>query len=223
MRALTGRERTLLIVAILILYAAGFVFWVYLPYTERIEVLRAELAREEAKLEAARAVLHRMPDIEARIAALSTEMKEFDLLIPGDNRVPHFLYYCWQWERATGARIRNMTFPDPLKIGSYEEIAVALTVVGTYESHVGFLASIEGMDRLVRVDSVRLLPRDLTQETTTTGGTDGAVYPTADIVTANYVVHLFVDPAKAAQAAQEEPGEGLRFTLPVGRRTVFLP
>ena len=131
MRPLRGVERTLLVVAFFILYAVGFYFWVYQPFTQRIAVLRAELVREEARLEAARAVLHSMPEIETRIATLAEDMEEFDLLVPGDSRVPHFLYYCWQWERATGARVRSITFADPALIGAFEEIAVAFTVVGT--------------------------------------------------------------------------------------------
>lgn len=243
-RPLTAREKTLIIFAFLLIYAVGFVFWIYRPFTEKIADLRVQLAEERSKLENARTVLHRLEDIEARIAELTKEMQQLDLMVPGDNRVPEFLYACWQWERATGARVRDMTFGAVAATGSYEEYSVNFTVVGTYEAQVGFLARLEGMNRLVRVDSVRLLPQDTSSGGEaggqgagggqagaggSTGGTTGGAgtgtpsHATADVVTANYVVHLFVDPGKAAQVAQEIPGKDLIFTLPVGRRTPFLP
>lgn len=229
-RPLTARERSLLIVAFLILYSVGFAFWVYQPFTERIAALELQLAEERSKLENARTILHRLDEIEARITALSTEMEELDVLVPGDNRVAHFLYYCWQWERASGARVRNIIFADPGEVKNFVEYQVDFTVVGTYEAQVNFLAQLEGMDRLVRVDRVILVPQDLTAGDETEGdgsdsGSGGLVssLPSTDIVTSRYVVHLFVDPMKAPEAATEPPGEGLTFTLPVGRRTPFLP
>ncbi len=218
-RGLSARERTLLVVAFLVLYSVAFIFIVYQPYTERIGQLRTELAKERDKLEAARSVYHRLRDIEARISELSEEMANLDLLVPGDNRVAHFLYYCWQWERETGARVRNLTFADPVTAGAYQEHEIRFTVHGPYQAQVAFLARLEGMNRLVRVDSVRLLPLEVTK----TGSDAAATYAMTDMIVADYRVHLFVDPGKAAQAAQEEPGAGLEFTLPIGRRTPFLP
>lgn len=227
-RPLTGRERSLLIVAFLILYSVGFAFWVYQPFTERIAALESELAQERGRLDNARAILHRLDEIEARITKLSSEMEELDVLVPGDSRVAHFLYYCWQWERASGARVRDIVFAEPGPAAGFVEYRVNFTVTGTYEAQVNFLAHLEGMDRLVRVDQVLLVPQDMATPGGGSGGgsSSGGVAsstPSTDIVTSKYVVHLFVDPAKAPAVAQEPPGQGLTFTLPVGRRTPFLP
>jgi len=227
-RPLTGREQVVLVVLFLILYAVAFGLWVYRPFTETISDLRDRLTVEREKLMAAQAIFHRLDDINARIAELNAAVAELDLLVPGNSRQAHFLYACGQWERLTGARVREMVFTAPSDIGGYEEYMVTFTVVGSYTAQVKFLAELEGMDRLVRVDNVSLLPTDATQAGTG-GGEDGGgagggqQYATADVVTARYVVHLFVDPSKAAQAAAESPGEGLTFTLSEGRSTPFIP
>jgi len=223
-RPLTGREQGVLVVLFLILYAIAFGLWVYRPFTETISDLRDRLRAEREKLMAAQAIFHRLDEINARIAELNAAMAELDLLVPGSNRQAHFLYACGQWERLTGARVREMVFVAPSDIGGYEEYMVTFTVVGSYTAQVKFLAQLEGMDRLVRVDKVSLLPTDITQGGTGSGGEEGGQqYATTDVVTAQYVVHLFVDPSKAAQAAAEPPGEGLTFTLSEGRSTPFIP
>ncbi len=237
LRPLTRRERVLLVATVLLMWAVGFVFWIYQPFTERVTVLKKQMEDERAKLESARAILHQLDAIETKIAELTASMEELDLLVPGDNRAANFLYSCWEWEGLTGAKVLSMTFQAPKEGQGYEEYVVNFSVAGTYEAQVKFLARIEDMNRLVRVDSVSLLPVDpfgssneggSGQGSTeggdgTAGGGAGSLLPTSDIVTAEYSVHLFVDPAKAAAAAQEAPGEGLIFTLRVGRKTPFLP
>lgn len=227
-RPLTGRERMLLIVTFLILYGVAFYFWVYQPFTAQIADLRAKYNEERAKLMSAQAIFHRLSEINAKITELNEKLAEFDLLVPGDNRAAHFLYACGQWERTTGARVRRMTFEAPKDTGGYQEYTVQFRVVGTYAAQVKFLAELEGMSRLVRVDSVALFPEDLdagaaSGEAGTSGTGPASEFATTDVVTADYTVHLFVDPGKAAQAAEETPGEGLTFTLPEGRGTPFLP
>lgn len=214
LRPLSPRERLLIILTFLILYGVGFTYWIYLPYTEEVARLQTQLDKERVKLEAARAVLHRLDEIEERIEVLTAEMERLDLLVPGDDRAAHFLYHCWEWERATGARVAEMVFSAPESVGGYEEYTVRFTVVGTYEAQVGFLSRLEGMDRLVRVDAVRVVPEDAP-----------GVFrsPSGDIVTTYYTVYLFADPSKTAQAAQELSDEELTFTLPVGRRNPFRP
>jgi len=207
MRPLTSRERLVLIVLFLVLYVVGFVILVYRPFTERVSVLETELAAETTKLETARAILHRLDEIETTIETLTTRMAALDRLVPGDNRAAHFLYYCWEWERKSGAKVREMVFQPPAEVGSFQEYLVTFTVTGSYQAHVEFLANIEAMDRLVRVDSMTLEPDE------DAGGS----------VTAHYAVHLFVDPGKAEEAAQETPGEGLGFDLDTGRDDPFIP
>jgi len=233
LRPLTGRERTLLIVGFVVIYAVGFVFLVYQPYTERISALEGTLTQKQDQLGAAMAIFHRLDEINTRITELNAQMASLDLLVPGSNRTAHFLYACGQWERTTGARVVDIVFDLPLTTGDYQEYTVNFTVVGTYTAQVGFLANLEGMNRLVRVDSVVLEPGDATEGSGSDGGTgdDGTggtaepapLFPTTDMATARYIVHLFVDPSKAAAAAQEEPGAGLTFTQPEGRRSPFLP
>jgi len=232
MPQMSGRLRVALIVLFLVGYAAGFVFLVYQPYTKRVAELQAQHAEAEQKLEAARSVLKRLDEINARIDELNTELASFNTLIPGDNRAAHFLYWCGWWERTTGARVQEMVFNPPTLQGDYQEYTVDFTVLGTYFDQVEFLAKIEAMPRLVRVDSMNLAPEDLVAEGDT-GTPDGAgalpgdgaglVVATTDRTLASYVVHLFVDPSRAAEAAAETPGAGLDLTLPEGRATPFLP
>lgn len=229
MRPLTGRERVLLLVAFVIIYAVGFVFLIYQPYTERVSALGTTLKRKQDDLGAAMAIFHRLEEINARIDELSREMSGLDLLVPGDNRAAHFLYACGQWERTTGARVTEMVFNSPVATGDFEEYKVNFSVLGSYTAQVSFLANLESMNRLVRVDSVTLEPAEATTPTEPGEGEEtgetptGSAHATTDVVTARYSVHLFVDPSKAAIAAEEEPGAGLTFTLSEGRRTPFLP
>ncbi len=240
MRPLSGRERALLLVLFVILYGVGFYFLVYAPFTERVSALQKTLDEKQGQLETAMAIFHRLDDINSRIAVLTTEMERLDRLVPGDNRAAQFLYSCGQWERQTGAKVRSMAFSPATTTEGYEEYVVQFMVVGTYSAQVNFLASLEGMGRLVRVDSVTVVPNDTTAGGGGTvppsgeGGTEaggegttppptGPTYPTTDATTAKYVVHLFVDPSKAAAAAAEEPGQGLTFTLSEGRANPFRP
>ncbi len=234
MRPLSGRERTLLIVAFLVLYGVAFYFWVYQPFTEQISGLRVKLEEERTKLVAAQAIFHRLEEINAKIAELEAKMKELDLLVPGNNRAAHFIYACGQWERSTGAKVRDMVFEAPQDTGGYFEYMVKFRVVGTYASQVKFLSKLEAMDRLVRVDNVSLVPEDTELESASGGGGEAGAaegaspvpspeFAVSDVVTADYTVHLFVDPSKAAEAAKEEPGAGLDLDLPEGRITPFLP
>jgi Tfp pilus assembly protein PilO len=232
MPQISGRLRVALIFLFLIGYAAGFVFLVYQPYTKRVAELQARHVESERKLEAARSVLKRLDEINARIDELNRELESYNTMIPGDNRAAHFLYWCGWWERTTGARVQEMVFNPPTLQGEYQEFTVNFTVAGTYSDQVEFLAKIESMPRLVRVDSMSLVPEDLAAEGDS-GGTDGAgalpgdgtgvVVATTDRTLARYVVHLFVDPSRADEAAAETPGAGLDLNLSEGRTTPFLP
>lgn len=266
MKPLSPTERILVIVLFVVLYGVGFYFWVYSPYTQRIAALETKYKEVQSKLDAAIAIFHRLDDINARITELNNEMARLDRLVPGNSRAAEFLYACGQWERSTGARVRSLAFSPPAANGDYQEYTVSFTVVGTYSAQVAFLADLEQMDRLVRVDSVTVVPEDTTAPSagtatgtgagtggsagssggatsggsgtagsstggSTGGGTGGGGtaapaaprYPTTDITTAKYVVHLFIDPSKAQAAAKETPGAGLTFTLSEGRKNPFLP
>ncbi len=226
MRPMTGRERVLLLLLFVLLYGAGFVFWFYLPYTEKVSGLQAALNEKQNQLDAAIAIFHRLDDINSRIASLTAEMENLDRLVPGDNRAANFLYACGQWERQTGARVRDMVFNAPSSAGNYSEYTVSFTVAGTYSAQVLFLANLEGLDRLVRVDFASVAPEAAAPPA---GGEEGGTappgepLPAPDMTTARYVVHLFVDPSKAAAATEEEPGLGLTFTLSEGRKNPFIP
>lgn len=209
---LNDRARLFLVGIALMVLVAGLTAWVYVPLAGRLEAVGAELRRQREDYAYGQTISARLETIEANIAEAGLRLAALDQRVPQGNEVPEFVRSCGQSAREAGARIWEISVGDPAPSGGYLVQTARLVVTGSYRDQVEFVAGLEGLDRLVLIDTVEMIPGDWQEarrrlgQTGTSFRTDSAA---GNVVTALYEAHIFSETDAGA-------GKGVGATTPAG-------
>ena len=118
---------------------------VYVPFSDRIAGRRRALSAEIAR----RASIHDVEKLRTQAQSCREHVGQ-----AGDTN--EWVQYLLEGLRDKDVMLRDMASRQPKKIGPYQTVTLTLEVAGTYAQLKGFLEWLEGSDRLVRVDTVRI-------------------------------------------------------------------
>lgn len=201
---LNDRTRLALVAVLLIALAVGLVAWVYRPLVARLDAVGAELHRQREDYAYGQTISARLETIEAEIVEAGQRLAALDRRVPPGNDVPEFIRSCGQSARLAGARIWEISVGDPGQSGQYQVQTARLIVTGSYRAQVAFVAGLEDMERLVRIDTVEMVPGEW-QEARGRFGQPGASFrsstPAGNVVSALYEVLIFSEAADASAGA----------------------
>ena len=149
-------KRLLMLLGIIFIFTAAFVYFLYLPKTE-------ELKRLERKLKRARVKLHQTQQIAAQLPAFEAEKEKLDLAfkkalnrLPDNKDLPALLLKITKLGK--DAKLTFNLF-QPLAIHPkdfYAEVPIDIEVNGSYHAVGRFFSQICAMPRIVNVENFSL-------------------------------------------------------------------
>lgn len=150
--------RVLIFVGTLVLLAALFIYFLYMPKTEEIEKTNKEIATLKTRLQKARIRAQQLKKFEQEFAQVDAQFQEALKLLPNEKEIPTLLKTITQLGSDSALEFRLFS-PRKEKPGDfYMEIPVALEVSGTYHNVAIFFDKVGQMERIVNILNVSMKP-----------------------------------------------------------------
>ena len=150
--------RVAILAGTLIFFAGLFVWFIYIPKSEQIELARQENQRLEARLNQAKVRARALSKFEAEYAEVETQFTEALNLLPNTKEIPELLRTVTQL--GTDSKLEFVLFSPQRERPKdfYMEIPVSIQVSGTYHDVAVFFDKVGQMDRIVNILNVDMKP-----------------------------------------------------------------
>ncbi len=150
--------RVLIFGGTLVLLAALFIYFVYLPKAEEIEKTNKQIATVRTQLNKARIRAKQLKKFEQEFAQVDAQFQEALKLLPNEKEIPNLLRAITQLGSDSALEFR-LFIPKKEKAGDfYMEIPVSLEVSGTYHNVAVFFDKVGQMERIVNILNVSMKP-----------------------------------------------------------------
>jgi len=150
--------RILIFVGTIVVLAALFVYFIYLPKAEEIEKANREIATLKQKLNKARIRAKNLKKFEQEYAQVDAQFQEALKLLPNEKEIPSLLRNITQLGSDSALEFRLFS-PRKERPGDfYMEIPVELEVSGPYHSVAIFFDKVGQMERIVNILNVSMKP-----------------------------------------------------------------
>jgi Tfp pilus assembly protein PilO len=134
----------------------GFIFLKYLPLQRQIRAIELERTGIQHKVEQARIESEKLPALNEEVAELQGLVVKYKLKIPANRDLGSFLQEVadlMNQHELTGQQIQPST---EIEVDELKCIPVSMKCKGRLEQLFEFYKSLQDMDRLVRIEHVRL-------------------------------------------------------------------
>ncbi len=150
--------RVLIFGGTLVLLAALFIYFLYLPKAEEIEKTNKQIATVRTQLNKARIRAKQLKKFEQEFAQVDAQFQEALKLLPNEKEIPNLLRAITQLGSDSALEFR-LFIPKKEKAGDfYMEIPVSLEVSGTYHNVAVFFDKVGQMERIVNILNVSMKP-----------------------------------------------------------------
>lgn len=150
--------RIAIAVAPAVIVAILFVMLAYLPKTEEIKKLNADISAQENEIAKNRTKVAKLDILKIENDKLTKKLKELQEKLPEEEGVSSLIQQIA--EMAAKADIDILTWkPEAKKAhpsGIVEEIPFSLTLVGTYHNLGSFFSNLTRLNRIVNVSDIQL-------------------------------------------------------------------
>jgi type IV pilus assembly protein PilO len=164
----------------LVILVVLFIWLVYLPKTEKINVVSTSIEDLNAQLRRAEMQRKNLPKVRKEMDDVDLQFAAAKRLLPSDKEIPELLTKIT--ELGTGSNLDMSTFvPQNLrKKGFYAEIPISLQITGSYHDVAVFFEKVGKMERIMNIQNVKMAP-DRERSTTLN-------------VTCNAITYTFLQP-----------------------------
>jgi len=142
-----------------IVFLAGlFIWFIYLPKSEQIQAARQEVAKLETKLNQAKLKARALKKFEEEYAEVDAQFVEALKLLPNSKEIPSLLKAITQL--GTDSQLEFVLFSPQRERAKdfYMEIPVAIEVSGSYHNVAMFFDKVGGMERIINILNVSMMP-----------------------------------------------------------------
>jgi type IV pilus assembly protein PilO len=150
--------RIIIFAGTIILLAALFVFLVYLPRTDEIKRLSADIEKLEHQIKIATIKVKNVKKLEADLAAVEEDLKLALRLLPSTSEIPTLLKNITKLGNDSNLEFLFFSPQKEAPRELYVEIPVRVEVMGTYHDVAGFFDRVGKLDRIVNVVDITMIP-----------------------------------------------------------------
>jgi len=155
---LTKIQRIGIWAGVLVLIAAAFVYFSYLPNFKKIETLRNKLAKIEKELEVAKKNARQLNAFRKKMQEAEEQFKIVMQALPENEEIPTLLTGISRAGKESGLEFLLFQPKPERKKDFYAEIPVEIRVVGDYHGVATFFESVAGLNRIVNIRDVGMAP-----------------------------------------------------------------
>lgn len=150
--------RVLIFVGTIVLLAALFIYFLYMPKADQIKRTEKQIATLQQRLNKAKIRAKNLKKFEQEFAQVDAQFKEALKLLPNEKEIPKLLRNITQLGSDSALEFR-VFIPKKERAGDfYMEIPVSLEVSGTYHNVAVFFDKVGQMERIVNILNVSMKP-----------------------------------------------------------------
>lgn len=151
-------HRVLIFAGTIVLLVGLFIYFVYMPKTNKITTTKSELDRLEREIKIARVRARNLKRLEADLATAQENLKFALRLLPTTSEIPNLLKNITKLGNDSNLEFLLFSPEKQIPKQFYVEIPVSVEVRGTYHNVAAFFDKIGKLERIVNVVNVIMLP-----------------------------------------------------------------
>jgi type IV pilus assembly protein PilO len=152
-------HQVLIFAGSVVLMAGLFVYFVYLPKTEEINRLNAQITGLRQQIDRAKRAAARLPELEKEEARLEAEFRDALRLLPNKKEIPSLLKGLTKLGVDANLEFRMFSPQSERDKGFYAEIPVSMELSGSYHDVAVFFNEVSNMERIVNIYNVTMRPQ----------------------------------------------------------------
>lgn len=150
-----GARETIFLALVLAVPAAAWLL-VFQPRHDQIRAARAEVEVKQAKLQQLAEVGVRIEDLRSAILEGREALERLERRVPDRSGIDAILQQITQLAMDHRLVIRSIKGDSPVAAPLYMELPLQISIEGPFEGFYGFLLAIESMERITRVQQLRM-------------------------------------------------------------------
>lgn len=149
-------QRLLILLAVMILVAGGFVYLLFLPSYEEYQGLIAKNQSLQTKLQEDRRIADNLPRFQAEYEKMQARLQEALTQLPNAKEIPSLLTRISSLAKENGLEVLRFQPGRETPKGFYAELPIQLKVTGTFHEIGKFFFDVGDMSRIVNIGHLSL-------------------------------------------------------------------
>lgn len=149
-------KRILILLGLVLVVVAGFVYGLYLPQQAELDAIRQETAALEAKVQEGRRIAADLPKFKAEYEKMQEQLKLALTELPDSKEIPTLLTGIATRARDNGLSVLRFKPGNEVPKGFYADVPVELKLSGSFHEFAMFFASVGNMSRIVNISNLNM-------------------------------------------------------------------
>jgi len=145
-----------MMLAVMLLVVAAFVFLLYLPKDEEYSSLQKESEKVLAKLQEDRRIAANLPRFKAEYEKMKLQLDQALTELPNEKEIPSLLTTIATLAKENGLNVLRFKPGGERPQGFYAEVPVDLKLVGTFHQIAKFFYDVGDLPRIVNISKVAM-------------------------------------------------------------------
>ena len=153
---LDNKVKIAILVALLVVPALLFYFFVFDPKTKEQKRLNTQIASTKAEISKAQAAIKRWPEVQKELEEVKAKFEETVVKFPNTQEIPHLLRSISDLGRAVGLEFMSFAPGAERPQDFYAEIPINMVLRGPYHSVGAFLDRVSKLERIVTAETIKM-------------------------------------------------------------------
>lgn len=149
-------KRVLILVGLMVLVVAGFVYLLYMPQQAELARARQDTAALEAKLQEGRRIAADLPKFKAEYEKMQEQLKLALTELPDSKEIPTLLSGIATRAKDNGLSVLRFKPGNEAPQGFYANVPVELKLSGSFHEFAMFFAAVGNMPRIVNISNLTM-------------------------------------------------------------------
>jgi type IV pilus assembly protein PilO len=149
-------QRALILAVLVVLVVSAFVWFLWLPEYEKLDVMDQDIARLEADYIQKKRIADNLPKFKAEFAKLEKFLAEALTQLPNKKEIPTLLTNLATLARDSGLEVLSFTPRGEINKGFYAEVPASLDLVGSYHQIAEFAQAVGKLSRIVNLSDLNM-------------------------------------------------------------------
>lgn len=150
------RVRLGILIGLIVVICSVYWYFFWSPKSEELNSIRAELQKEEMKLNEYQAIARELPRFEQEFKKLNKEFEESARKLPEEKEIPSLIDAIYK--EVSGSGLESNTFAPKVEVKKniYAEIPIEMKVFGSYYDLANFFDRVSRLPRIVNIRDLNL-------------------------------------------------------------------
>ncbi|MBT1070449.1 type 4a pilus biogenesis protein PilO [Pelotalea chapellei] len=151
---LPTKQKIIILLSVVILEAAGLIWFLYVPKYKEHQNLKTELSRLQSEIDEKTRLASNLPRLQKEYDQLNVELQQALTELPNSKEIPSLLTSITSLGKNAGLDFLVFRPKAESAKDFYSEVPVDISVSGSYYSVANFFAAVSNLPRIVNITNV---------------------------------------------------------------------